>query len=298
MQPPWQRGGMLIVALCLLVTGCTARFVYDRLNVAVPWYFGMRVSLSGTQEEELKAAVAEAMNWHRQTELPRYSEFLRELARQVREPVTREQIENTLGRMEEFRAALVTEMAPGAARWLASLSPSQLDELLTSFAEDDLDLREDYCRAPPEKVIAKRARSIGRSVKYWAGTLDDSQRAIIERAAGEMRLTGCDRADSRALWRAELRLLLAETDASALEAPLRELMLNPERTWTDAYRSGFEANRARMLDMFAELDATWSDEQRAHAARKLEKLADEIDELQMNQAAADSTRSRPASLAR
>jgi hypothetical protein len=258
----------------------------------------MRVTLSETQEVTLKAAVADVTAWHRQTELPRYSEFLRSLARDTRRPVTRQQIESTLERLEDFWAALVTELTPGAARWLGSLSPGQADELLASFAEDDADLREEYCEPPPEKLASKRAKSIGRSVKYWTGSLNDSQRAIIERAAAEMRPTGCDWLESRARWRAALRELLADNDAAAIEAPLRELMLNPERTWTDDYQSGFTANRTRMLDMFAELDATWSEEQRERAARKLEKIADEMDELRPDQAAADSTRSRPASLAR
>lgn len=296
----WRRGVLLVIAACLIVTGCAAQILYNRLNFLVPWYFGSRVSLSDTQEADLKAAVDAVTAWHRQSELPRYSEFLRTLARQTRQPFSRQQIEDTLDDMEVFWAALVTELAPGAARWLDSLSPAQADELLASFEEDDADLREEYCEPPPKDLVAKRVKSIGRAVKYWTGSLDDRQRSIIERAAADMRPTGCDWLDSRARWRATLRNLLAESgDAAAIEAPLRELMLNPEQTWTAAYMEGFEANRSRLIDMFAELDATWNAEQRGRAAGKLEKFADYLDELRPDQAAAaDSTRLRPASLAR
>ena len=294
----WRSGGMLVIATCILLTGCAAQILYNRLNFLVPWYFGARVSLSETQEADLKAAVADVTAWHRESELPRYSEFLRALARQTQQPFSRQRIESTLHDMEAFWAALVTELTPGAARWLGSLSPAQTDELLLSFAEDDAELREEYCEAQPEELVAKRAKSIGRSVKYWTGSLDDQQRSIIDRAAADMRPTGCDWLESRARWRAALRKLLEDADAAVLDAPLRELMLNPERTWTDTYRSGFEANRSRLIDMFAELDATWTAEQRGRAARKLEKIADALDELKPDQAAADSTRLRPASLAR
>jgi len=295
----WCRGARLTIVVGLLVTGCAAQIVYNRLNFLVPWYFGSRVTLNETQEAVLKSAVASATDWHRESELPRYSEFLRKLARETRQPYSRQQIETTLKGMEDFWAALVTELAPGAARWLDSLSPAQADELFASFAEDDEDLREEYCEAPPDKLVAKRAKSIARSVKYWTGSLDDQQFAIIESAAAEMRPTGCDWVDSRASWRAALGKLLAEGgDAAAIEAPLRELMLNPENTWTPAYRAGSEANRARMLDMFAALDSTWSVEQRGRVASKLETFADTLDKLRPDQAAADSTRSRPASLAR
>lgn len=295
----WGRGASLLLLIGLLLSGCAAQIIYNRLNFLVPWYFGSRVSLSETQAADLKLAVTSVTAWHRQSELPRYSEFLRRLAQETRQSVSRQQIEATLDGMADFWATLVVELAPGAARWLDSLSPAQADELLASFAENDEDLREEYCEPPPDKLVAKRAKSIGRSVKYWTGSLDDQQRAIIESAAAEMRSTGCDWVDSRASWRAALGKLLAEGgNAAAIEAPLRELMLNPENTWTPAYRAGSEANRARMLDLFAALDPTWSVEQRGRAARKLEKFADELDELRPDQAAADSTRSRPASLAR
>lgn len=295
----WRRGALLATVACLVVTGCAAQILYNRLNFLVPWYFGSRVSLSDTQEADLNAAVAAAMAWHRQSELSRYSEFLRTLARQTKQPFSRRQIEDTLDDMEVFWAALVTQLAPGASRWLDSLSPAQADELLASFAKDDANLREEYCEPQPGKLVAKRAKAIGRSVKYWTSSLDDRQRSIIERAAADMRPTGCDWLESRARWRATLRNLLAESgDAAAIEAPLRELMLNPEQTWTAAYVEGFEANRSRLIDMFAELDATWNAEQRGRAARKLEKFADDLDELKPDQAAADSTRLRPASLAR
>jgi hypothetical protein len=295
----WFQAATLAFIVGLLVTGCAAQIVYNRLNFLIPWYFGSRVTLSETQEATLKSAVASATAWHRESELPRYSEFLRKLALETRQPYSRQQIETTLKSMEDFWAALVTELAPEAARWLDSLSPAQADELFASIAEDDEDLREEYCEPPADELAAKRAKSIGRSVKYWTGSLDDQQQAIIERAAKDMQPTGCDWVESRALWRAALRKLLAESrTASALEAPLRKLMLNPEATWTPEYRAGSEANRARMLDMLAALDSTWSGEQRERAARKLEKFADTLDELRPNQAAADSTRSRPASLAR
>lgn len=295
----WCRGATLALLAGLLVAGCAAQIVYNRLNVLIPWYFDSRVTLDDTQEAALKSAVASATAWHRETELPRYSAFLRKLAQETRQPFSRQKMETTLKRMEEFWAALVTELTPGAASWLESLSPAQVDELFASFEEDAEDLREEYCERPPEELAKKRAKSIGRSVKYWTGSLDDQQRAIIERAAMDMQPTGCDWVESRARWRAALRKLLAESrNAAELQAPLRELLLNPEASWTPEYRVGSEANRARMLDMFAALDSTWSEEQRGLAARKLEKFADTLDELRPDQAAADSTRSRPASLAR
>lgn len=272
---------LLLLTACALVAACSASFFYNRLNFLVPWYFGTKVTQSEVQEADLKAAVASVTAWHRESELGRYSEFLRTLARQTLEPFSRERIERTARDIESFWAAIVTQLAPGAARWLSSLSAAQVDELLASFAEDDEELRDEQCTPSPEKLQKKRAKGIGRSIKYWTGSVSDQQRSIIERAAAEMRPTGCDWLESRANWRAALAALLAEQRyPGSLEGPLRELMLRPRQTWTAAYVSGFEANRERFFDMLAELDATWSPEQRNRAAGRLEDIAQDLDELQ------------------
>ena len=175
---------------------------------------------------------------------------------------------------------IIRELTPEAARWLQSLSPSQVDELLASFAEDDEDSRDEECVAPSEKQTARRVKSITRAVEYWAGTLDDSQSELVAAAAKDLRPTGCDWLESRARWRDQLKRALSATgDAQARDESVRALLLDPRPTWTQAYRSGFEANRSRIIDLMASLDATWSGEQREAIQGRLTKLAGDLEEL-------------------
>jgi Family of unknown function (DUF6279) len=272
-------GGLALLCLTL-ISGCTAQFLYNRLNFLIPWYLSGQVSLDETQEAELKSAITSLTAWHRSSQLGRYSAFMRSLSAEIAQPVTREQIEQASHTIEGFWVDIIRELTPDAARWLQSLSPAQVQELLVSFAEDDEDSRDEECAAPSEKQTARRIKSITRAVKYWAGTLDDSQHELVAAAAKDLRPTGCDWLESRARWRDQLgRALSATGDAQARDASVRVLLLDPRPTWTEAYRSGFEANRSRIIDLMASLDATWSGEQRKAIQNRLVKLAGDLDEL-------------------
>jgi Family of unknown function (DUF6279) len=270
-----------LALLCLaLISACTAQFLYNRLNFLIPWYLSGQVSLDEAQEAELKSAITSLTAWHRSSQLGRYSAFMRSLAAEIAQPVTREQIERSAHTIEGFWVDIIRELTPEAARWLQSLSPAQVDELMASFAEDDEDSRDEECTAPSAKQTERRIKGITRAVKYWAGTLNDSQLELVAATAKDLRPTGCDWLESRARWRDQLkRALSAPGDAQARDASVRALLLDPRPTWTEAYRSAFEANRSRIIDLMASLDATWTGEQRKAIQGRLMKLAAELDEL-------------------
>ena len=274
------RAGALTVLCLMLIGGCTAQFLYNRLNFLIPWYLGGQVSLDDAQEAELKSAITSLTAWHRSSQLSRYSAFMRSMATEVGQPVTRERIEQAAHTIEGFWVDIIRELTPGAAQWLQSLSSAQVNELMQSFADDDEDTRAEECTASSAKQLDRRIRGMTRSVKYWSGSLDDSQRALIAAAARDLRPTGCDWLESRALWRDRLKAALSMAgDAEARDARVRELLLDPRPAWTEAYRAGFEANRSRIIDMMAALDASWSTEQRQAIQTRLRKLAASLDEL-------------------
>ncbi len=274
------RAGWLALLCLMLISGCTAQFLYNRLNFLIPWYLSGQVSLDDAQEAELKNAISSLTAWHRSSQLGRYSAFMRSFSAEIAQPVTREQIERASHTIEGFWVDIIRELTPDAALWLQSLSPAQVDELMTSFAEDDEDSRDEECTAPSEKQTERRIKGITRAVKYWAGPLDDAQRELVAEAAKELRPTGCDWLESRARWRDQLRRALSATaDAQARDASVRALLLDPRPTWTQAYRSGFEANRSRIIDLMASLDATWNAAQRRAIQDRLTKLAGDLDEL-------------------
>jgi Family of unknown function (DUF6279) len=268
-----------VLACCVTLAACTGGFIYNRLDFIIPFYFGQRVTLDEPQEAQLKAAVRGFTSWHRSSQLKRYSNFLRSLARDAHRPTTREELQANAETMESFWDDLIVEVAPQGSRLLLSLSEEQVDELLESFEEDDADDYEEYCEPSPRKLMERRVKGLTRAVKQWSRTLTDEQKAVIEGTAHRMELLGCASLESRAQWRAEIRKTLDARDTGAASERLRALMVEPQEVWTDEYRRGFKANRAAILDMLAHLDTTWSPKQRQAIATRLEEIADDLDEL-------------------
>ena len=55
--------------------------MYNRLDTLAAWYVGNLVSLDDQQRSNLRAWLAQTLEWHRESELGRYAQFLRELVR-------------------------------------------------------------------------------------------------------------------------------------------------------------------------------------------------------------------------
>ena len=77
--PRW----MAVVALALGLAGCGLGLVYPRLDSVGGFYVEGLVTLDETQSAALKRTLASNLEWHRQSELERYSAFLRDMAETV-----------------------------------------------------------------------------------------------------------------------------------------------------------------------------------------------------------------------
>ena len=73
----------LIVLGCLLISSCSLRWSYNFLDWLVAWEVDEYVSLDPQQKKQLNNNVAQFHQWHRQTQLPLYAEFLKQLESQL-----------------------------------------------------------------------------------------------------------------------------------------------------------------------------------------------------------------------
>jgi hypothetical protein len=174
----------------------------------------------------------------------------------------------------------VSRAAPDAARFLAGLNATQRDELFESLAEDDPDLREEYCETPEPKRRRKQFDSFVDTAEDWVGTLTPAQRELVASRLGALRPTSCGWVDNRMRVRRGFRELLERADGDAAwVGELRRLMANPEERWDPAYRAAFEANRDAIVSLLAELDVTLSQRQRARLSETLTGYARDFRDL-------------------
>ncbi len=267
--------GRIAALLLFTVTlvACGTQFVYNRAGWLATTYIRNQVTLSETQTQALRTDFDDFFRWHRANELPRYAAFLEQLARDARGSMTLEQIDVARQAAEEFVRIAAVRGAPSAARWAKDLSPQQFDEFLANLAEDDADLREEYC-GDPVKRAKRRAKETIDAIEDWTGRLSSEQRTLIRTRLATLEPTGCAWVDARIRSRAMFRELV-EQHAAAPDYVERmaRFLAAPEDRWPPGYREPYERNRATIVRMLAELHAMLTLEQREHIAREFEDYA-------------------------
>lgn len=271
-----RRAGVL-ATLCLLATGCTAGFVYDRLDWVVSWYVNGLVSLEEPQERLLRDIVRRTLAWHRETQVPRYVELLERLDRETDVPVTPEYLEQCyqemLGLMDDF----IRHVVPEAAALLRTLDADQIAELGANLEEGNEEMWEEFAGADPGKRLKKRERGAVRAIQRFTGTLGSEQKVLVAERIGGMADVSEQWIERRRHWQQRLLGLLREPPPGAgFEAALRDLALEPDRFDTPDYRRKVEANRAVVMTMMADVTNSLSERQRAHLGRKFTEYAADL----------------------
>ena len=278
-SPPHVLRAIGVGLVALLIGACGTKFLYDRLDRVAGWYLGGLVSLDADQRGSLNRWLEESLDWHRTSQLDRYAQFMRELQASLATPLTYEDYDRVRLEIEAFWRDLVGGVLPQSAELLGSLSPEQVDELLRSLEEEDREAEEEFASRSAQERAERREKRLRRSVERWTGRLDETQRRMVEIAAGD--LVPLDRAwlDNRANWREQLRTALFAPADQGAAARVGQLLAEPERTWTESYREGVIHNRRRILEMLADLDATLSSVQRDRMRARLGELAENLQAL-------------------
>lgn len=284
-----------LVCGALVLAGCSSQFVYNRLDTVAYLYLKTQVSLEDLQSSQLRGSLREFLVWHRSSELPRYAALAQGLARDAAQPLGRARIDQARLDIESLWRDAVARVVPDAARFLAGLSSAQRDELFASLAEDDPDLREEYCDTPEPKRRRRQLETFVDTAEDWVGKLTPAQRELVGARLAALQPTSCGWVDNRIRVRRSFRDLLDRSAGDpAWPAELRRLMTSPEERWDPAYRTAFESNRDAIVGLLAELDATLTQGQRARLAEKLTGYARDFRELAAPRATRPAAAPAPA----
>ena len=262
------------------LTGCTAGFVYNRIDWVVSWYVGGLVTLDEQQEEELRRLVQQTLRWHRQSQLPRYVALLEDLAAAADEPVTAVDLEGYYQRTVALFDDLLRQVVPAAVPLLRSLSPGQVAQLRESLAEDNDELWEEYAGETPERRAARRTKTALRVLQRFVGKLDGSQRAAVTAGLAPMHDVAESWLDWRRLWQERfLGLLAAPPSEPIMATALLDLALDPNQFDPPDYRQQVTANRAIVLGTLAKVSVGLGERQRERMRRKFREYAHDLQQL-------------------
>ena len=279
----WSRLPRLLCVLLLAVSasGC-AKLVYNRLDTLAAWYVGNLVSLDDQQRSNLRAWLAQTLEWHRESELGRYARFLRDLSSEVAQPAGREAYQRVLDQVEGFAADFTAQTAPQAARLLMELSPAQVEEFLANLEEKSNERSADDREAIRDGTWqAKQVKSAQRQVKRWTGTITEEQKLLVREMSQHIQPTTAEWLDSQQQWRTALDDALGDafSNRDTAQERILQLLREPDTQWTPQYKTKEASNREQVLSLLTALDASLTPAQRQRMQRELTTLAERLEVL-------------------
>ena len=180
-RPGWAPAAVtsrlvLVVALALLGACSSTTFLYNRLDMIIPWYVGSYVDLEREQKEYLDTLLEPFLVWHRREELPRYVLVIDDLESRLDREVSADDVAAISA---QFEAAWFRLEARGID-WLLQVGESLSDEQMAEFRESLRDKQQDY----EEKYLGRTDEKF-RDDSY--DSLRDSLQDYLGRLAGEQR---------------------------------------------------------------------------------------------------------------
>ena len=273
----WFRQAVLCTGLGVLLSACSAlTLTYNHAEGLLLWKIDRYFQLSGEQEKLVKAWLADFHSWHRQTELPRYAEFLRQVQDRWRDGVSAEEIDWTFDTFAKLRSELTGRIAPAGAVLLPLVDTTQIRHLDRVLQRDNRDWQAQAAVSAEERS-AKRAKTVLSWLRDWLGPLTREQERLVTQLLKDM-------PDSTEDWLAYrtqrqqqfIQFLQSRPNPALIERRLQEWLVTPEKT---SYVLSRQNLRQDVKIAVLAVDRTVTPRQRTYATEKLQKLIRQLEGL-------------------
>ena len=278
----WRGLRVLAVAgLAAFLAGCTMLgLVYNRLDSLVGFYIEGLVDLTPEQSAQLEGTLAGNLQWHRESELQRYADFLRELAGTVDAGLERVRMLEASRRAEAYWRDIFEQAAPGYSALALTFTDAQVEQLIAGFAREDDEEYEEYADRSVAQRATQREKSVRKFLERFTGPLSASQRTLVREYVARTPSTMEEWRVTRQRWRASLEeTLQARAETPEFHARMLQLIARPDDLWTPQFRIAVAASRDSFSALVVELDATLTPAQRAATKRELIALASQVEKL-------------------
>ena len=150
------------------------------------WQIDRYLGLDADQRALVSRQLDDLHGWHKQSQLPEYATFLREVDAQLRQPVDAADIGVWRERIKAIWPPIAARLAPSMAQLLATVRPEQVARMQQRIAESNQKLRGEYLPTRGKsREIARGDRMIERA-EFFLGSLSDQQETELRKLAADL----------------------------------------------------------------------------------------------------------------
>ncbi len=242
------------------------------------------VTLNDDQEWLFRDTLVKELNWHRKKQLPLYIKSLDDLSNAISHGLTVEALHHVYSEQENGLRELGLKITPAMTRLFATMTDSQIAQLLKNLEQHNQDLEEEYVKKPDEERVKLRIERMVERIENWTGTLTDPQIQLISVWSQQIKPTSRQWIANRRAWQSKLGTVLSlYRHTPELTKHIENLIVYSNNAWPDDYRAAFEYNLNLTFTLLVNLEKHLSDRQRQHLAEEIAVLRKQLAELHNQQ---------------
>ena len=254
---------VVVIGLVTLVTACSFKTVYNRLDYLIPKYVEGVVTLDDVLEERLEGRTQVLLDWHRNTQLKQYAGWLQSLQQDFGVQLTEEQLEQHISEMEGFWLSLLDRVNDEMAYLLPMLDQAQREELFLYLDDSNEEFSEEFIELDEQARIDDYAERMIDVYEDWVGELTDEQAGSVEQAAAELISTAGLRLQRRLDWQQGIRRILASADSHYDKSQrLRVFLAGFEQDEDGPIRQASDINRQVIIRLTVQIAHSLTNEQK------------------------------------
>jgi hypothetical protein len=272
----WCAAGLL----CFLA-GCSFLSLYRYADWIILWQAEQYLDLTSDQRRDLSQRLTPLLARHRQEALPQYENFLVQSRQRLERGLTNQDIDWVYANYDRLRTDFFERVIADSGVLLASVDSSQVRSLEAAFQKDHTKTAR-LVQAPAPERLKKRADTIIDWLDDWLGSLSKDQETQIRQWSLAL-------PDNQQFWASyqqqrqqELLALLRQprTPKSVARELSALLVVYPDQTGPPAYQDAIHQMRTAVKPMALAVDQQVTAGQRRHAVAKLQRLIDQLHDLQ------------------
>ena len=269
--PGLRQGRILLLALVLALTGCSAlSFVYmNAATLGVLW-IDRALDLPSAHRALLGDAAEAVHSWHKGQPARDLARFLREARQRLAKPIDQSDGEWIVANAQEQVRLVGERLAIVFGPCMPPLSAEEVARIERRLAERREEFAEEIGVGDPDRERRLRVERIEEAIDEWLGSVTPVQREIVLASPAVLRF-------DPSLWLAER----ARREANLVQALTRRDGGEALQAWFNDWLSGrppeaaaeLDAQRADAIAMWVAVFNTATAEQRAHLLDRLDNWA-------------------------
>lgn len=275
----------VMVGFILLLTACSAvRFVYNQGDTLIRWWIDDHIGLTADQEALTRELLEQQFWWHRTEQLADISKTLEQLRRQLRRPLTTEEVSQYSDDLRKFMYAIAKKTSPDAAKIFTTLQSHQIETMQKRMQKGNEKFAKEWLPPGLEKQNKVRADKVIDRVEWLFGSINKEQEEKIRQHIKNNPL------DMNMVYQERLR---RQNDLIKLVKTIQQNKLNQQQAedLLTTYIKNFEYGTTKEQQEFGKkrsalgiqlsvfITQTMNDEQRKYASGRVETWALDVQEL-------------------